>query len=190
MRFLVQFIVLVSAAFAAMPEWKPVDPADLALKSPRVEKDADAEAIFWEVWVMDEGEGGSPRTVLTHYVRLKIFTARGREKHSTIDLAVAGKIRIADVAGRTIKPDGTILELKKDAVFERILVKAGDIKVKAKSFAMPGVEPGAIVEYRWHEYRDGQIANYLRLPFQREVPIELAQYHIKPLNVPYLPFAM
>ena len=41
-----------SAAFALTLEWKPVDPADLSLKEPRVEKDAGAEAIF--------GKRGSP----------------------------------------------------------------------------------------------------------------------------------
>jgi hypothetical protein len=38
-------------------DWKPVDLADLALKAARVEKDAEAEAIFWEVWVADENQG-------------------------------------------------------------------------------------------------------------------------------------
>ena len=141
-RIALLFAVLVFSvqlALGAGLEWKPVDPADLALKSPRVEKDADAEAIFWEVWVMDELQGSDPHTVLTHYVRMKIFTDRGREKHSTIDLPFAGKNRIADIAGRTIKPDGSILDLKKDAVFERTLLKVGGLKVQAKSFAMPGV---------------------------------------------------
>ena len=193
MRYLPQsfvFILLAQSALVAGVDWKPVDPADLALKSSRVEKDADAEAIFWEVWVMDEVQGGEPHSVLTNYVRIKIFTDRGREKHSTVDLQFAGKNRIADVAGRTIKPDGTILELKKDAVFERMVVKAGGFKVKAKSFAMPGVEPGAIIEYRWREFRDEQLANYVRLPFQRDLPIQLVQYHIKPLNIPYFPYGM
>ena len=192
-RIALLFAVLVfsvQVAPGALPDWKPVDPADLALKAPRVEKDADAEAIFWEVWVMDELQGSDPRTVLTHYVRMKIFTDRGREKHSTIDLPFAGKHRIADIAGRTIKPDGSILELKKDAVFERTLVKVGGLKVQAKSFAMPGVEPGALIEYRWREFRDDQLANYVRLPFQREVPVQLVTYHIKPLSSPYFPFGM
>lgn len=46
-----------NAAQAAPSDWKPVDPADLALATPRVEKDADAEAIFWEVSITDEFSG-------------------------------------------------------------------------------------------------------------------------------------
>ncbi len=71
------FLLGVSfAASASSDDWRPVDPADLALKTSTVEKDADAEALFWEVRVDDEVEGGTPRTVLRHYVRIKIFTLR------------------------------------------------------------------------------------------------------------------
>jgi hypothetical protein len=45
------------SATALAEDWKPIDPAQLALKAPIVEKDADAEAIFWEVKVMDEYTG-------------------------------------------------------------------------------------------------------------------------------------
>ncbi len=175
---------------AANLDWKPVDPADLALKTPRVDKDAGAEAILWEVWVADELHGQDFETVLSNYIRIKIFNERGRDSHATIDLPFAGKVHIGDVAGRTIKPDGRILELKKDAVFERTIVKAGGLKVKAVSFAMPGVEPGDVIEYRYREYRDNEVSNYAHLYFQHDVPIQLVRYHIKPLNVRWLPFAM
>jgi hypothetical protein len=56
------------AAFAG-DDWLPLHPADLALKAPLVDKDADAEAILWEVRLSDEVESGKPSTVLRHYVR-------------------------------------------------------------------------------------------------------------------------
>src|ERR1700704_1664464 len=92
--------VLPSAAFAG-DDWLPVDPAHLALKAPVVEKDADAEAIFWEVRVEDEVDGSTPRTVLTHYIRIKIFTERGRESQSKIDITYVDGNKISDIAGRT-----------------------------------------------------------------------------------------
>jgi hypothetical protein len=97
-------------------DWKPVDPAELALKSPAVEKDADAEALFWEVRVADEVEGGSVRTVLTHYIRIKIFTERGRESQSKIDIPFLSNWSIRDIAARTIKLDGSMVEIKKDDI--------------------------------------------------------------------------
>jgi hypothetical protein len=94
--------------------WRPVDPAELSLKAPVVEKDADAEALFWEVHIDDTLEG----VVFNHYIRIKIFTERGREDQSKIDIPF-GKfsrkghnVAIKDIAARTIKPDGSIVELK------------------------------------------------------------------------------
>ena len=177
--------VLLLIAFAATStlagDWKPVDPAELALKAPVVEKDADAEAIFWEVRVDDNPEGD---LIFNHYIRIKIFTERGREAQSRVDI-VFGKlfrsnIQIKDIAGRTIKPDGSIIELKKADIFERDIVRASGLKAKAKTFAMPGVEPGAIIEYRWREVRANQSAQYIRLQFQRDIPVQSVKYYIKP----------
>lgn len=188
----VAFLIALAAspARAFGDDWKPVDPADLALKAPAVEKDADAEAIFWEVHVADDVDGGTPRTVLRHYVRIKIFTERGRESQSKIDIPFFRGTQIKDIAARTIKPDGHIVELKKDDVFERTIVRLSGLKLKAKSFAMPSVEPGAIIEYRWREIRGDALANYIRLQFQRDVPVQLVKYYIKPLSLPGFPFGM
>ena len=171
-------------------DWKPIDPAQLALKAAMVEKDADAEALFWEVKLLDELEGATPRTVLKHYVRIKVFTERGRETQSKIDIPYLSNWRVQDIAARTIKPDGTIVELKKSDVLERTIEKANGVKVKAKSFAMPGVEPGAVIEYRWKEVRNDRLANYVRLYFQREVPVHLVKYYLKPLSFPGWPYGM
>jgi hypothetical protein len=193
--------LLVSALLAATAtagdkwdEWKPVDPAQLALKTPLVEKDADAEAFFWEVRVADELEGGNLRTVHTNYIRIKIFTERGREKQSRVDIPF-GKIfginiQVKDIAARTIKPDGTIVELKKEDIFERTIAKSSGLKLKAKSFAMPGAEPGSLIEYRWKEVRGDSISDYDRLEFSREIPVQLVKYYIKPLNHPLFPYGM
>jgi len=180
-------LLLVLLSVAAIPvfgfgdqEWKPLDPSQLGLKTPVVEKDADAEALFWEVRVDD---GGETDLVFSHYLRIKIFTERGRESQSKIDITPFGpNIKIKDVAGRTIKPNGEIIELKKEDVFEKTIVKAGALKLKAKTFAMPGVEPGSIIEYRWREVYPGRSANRTRLYFQRDIPVQTITYYIKPAS--------
>ncbi|HYY94124.1 MAG TPA: DUF3857 domain-containing protein, partial [Pyrinomonadaceae bacterium] len=162
-------------------EWRPVDPAQLAATTPVVEKDADAEALFWEVRVDYSKEG----MILNHYVRVKIYNDRGRESQSKIDIfapKVGGtQTEIKDIAARTVKPDGTIVEVKKEDIFERTVVKASGVKVKAKSFAMPGVEPGAIIEYRWREVRRDVFALYAEYDFSRDIPVQQVKYYIKPL---------
>lgn len=153
--------------------WKPIDPAHLSLKSPVVEPDADAEAIFWEIHV----DAKPDRAIFVNYIRIKVFTERGKESQSKIDLPFFGKSKIEDVAARTIKPDGTIIELKKEAIAERTLVKVGGLKLRAKSFVMPAVEPGAIIEYRWKEMRRDQY--FLPLHFQRDIPLQTVKYIFK-----------
>ena len=177
-------------SFAGGDEWRPIDPAELSSKTPVVEKDADAEALFWEVRVSDEVEGGMVRTVLTHYLRIKIFTERGRESQSKIDIPYLNTWKISDIAARTVTPDNRIISLKKEDVFERTIVRASGLRIKAKSFAMPGVEPGSIIEYRWREVRNDRLANYIRLQFQRDVPVQLVKYYIKPLSHPDFPYGM
>jgi Domain of Unknown Function with PDB structure (DUF3857) len=174
--------IFCSQPSLAVEDWRAIDPAELALKASVVEKDSDAEALFWEVRV-DDGAAGE--IVFSNYVRVKVFTERGKESQSQIDLQYLGSNKIKDISARTIKPDGSIAELKKDDVHERTIVKASGLKVKAKSFAMPGVEPGAIIEYRWKEVQTDSDANYTDLQFQRDIPARSVTYLVRPYTGPY-----
>ncbi|HMV50504.1 MAG TPA: DUF3857 domain-containing protein [Blastocatellia bacterium] len=176
--------LLAAAASAQTLQWKAPDPAHLAMKAPVVEKDADAEALLWEVYINDSSE---TTTDFTHFLRIKIFTDRGKETQSKIDIPYLNSVSIKDIAGRTIKPDGSIIELKKDAVFDREIVKFGRLRLKAKSFAMPGIEPGSIIEYRWREVHNGG-ANYVKMEFQRDIPVQAVRYYLKPF--PYAVYPM
>jgi len=175
-----------ATALTVGDEWRPLDPAELALKTSTVEKDADAEALFWEVRLDDSQ---LEEFSLKNYIRLKVFTERGKESQSRVELPFIGSTRIKDIAARVIKPDGSILELKKDDVLEKTIVNASGLKLKAKSFVLPGVEPGAIIEYRWREVIPGGSANNLRIQFQRDIPVGNVTYFLKPFQgMRYLPF--
>jgi hypothetical protein len=163
-------------AIAQTKDWKPIDPAHLALKAPTVEKDADAEALLWEIYINDASDAG---TDFIHYLRVKVFTERGKETQSKIDIPYFNGVSVRDIAARTIKPDGTIVELKKDAIFDREVIKFGRFKLKSKSFALPAIEPGAIIEYRWREVYEYE-TNYVKMDFQRDIPVQLIRYYLKP----------
>lgn len=158
-------------------DWRPVNPAELAQKAPIVDPDADAEAIFWDVRVDD---GGKNDLVLSHYIRIKIFTERGRQQQSKIDIPFLSGTKITDVAARTIKANGSIVELAKEDVLEKTIVKVSGLDLKARSFAFPALEPGAIIEYKWREVIPHASANNMRLQFQRDIPVQSVTYHIKP----------
>jgi hypothetical protein len=170
--------------------WLPVDPAELALKTGRIDPTADAEALLWDVRLTDSETTDDLMLILEHYVRIKVFTERGRDAHGKVDLTYTDDERVRDVEGRTISPTGTITELRGQDVFDRTIVKTDGLKLKAKSFVMPAVVPGSIIEYRWREIRDNALANDLELPFQRDIPTHLVRYHLKPLPVRDLGFQM
>ncbi len=172
----------VSGQVGVNVSWLPITEAERSLKAPLVEKDAGVEALFWRVHVIDEFKGQDLERVLYHYVRLKVFDEKGKERAATIDIPFGEKTSIMDLSGRTIKADGTELALKKDSVFERDLVKGVGNRRRVKSFAMPGVEPGAIVEYRWKEIRHDPSILYIRLQFQREYPVQKVTYFLKPIS--------
>jgi hypothetical protein len=171
--------------------WLPITDAERASKAPVVEPGAGAEAIFWRVHVLDDVlDGRELQRILYHYVRLKIFNEEGKTKVATIDIPFSERESILDIAGRTVKPDGTELELKKNAIYERDRVRVGGFRIKVKSFAMPGVEPGSIVEYRWKEIRHDPSSLYMRLQFQLEYPAQRITYYIRPLPSRYTAYRM
>lgn len=111
---LLTLIFLICSPLNAV-EWEAVLESDLSIDQPKIDPEADAEAIFWKVWITDHMLGGQqPQTIKEQYLRIKVFTDRGVEDHSTIDLVSStGETRIADLRARTIKPDGRIIELEK-----------------------------------------------------------------------------
>ncbi len=184
------FLLLINlqSVIAQDKEWREVSQADLQAKAPKVEPDADAEAIFWEVRVDD---GSLTDLIMKHYIRVKIFTERGREKYSKIDIPFVKGMKIKNIEARVIKSDGSIVEITKTDVFEREIIKSNDVKIKAKSFAMPNIEPGVIVEYRYQEVIPYSSANDMRMIFQRDVPIQTISYYFRPAaDTKYLTFNM
>src|SRR5260370_14239486 len=183
--FLLFIIVVCFVLYAFLPasavgeDWRAITPEELAMKTPKVDPDADAEAIFWEVRIDDSS---SEDLSLKHYVRVKIFNERGREKYGKFDIPFTKGMKIKDVAARVTKPDGSAVEIQKDDIFEREIIKANGLKVKDKSFAVPNVESGVIVEYRYREVISDAGASGMRLKFQRDIPVQNLSYYYKPYN--------
>lgn len=187
-------LLVLLFAFSMVPvlafgdEWRPISPAEMQMKSPKVEPDADAEAIFWEIRIDDSA---TDRLTESNYVRVKIFTERGREKYSKIDISYVKGVKIKDLMARVIKPDGTIVEVAQTEIFDREIAKLDKTKVKSKSFAVTGIEPGVIVEYQYKKVTMGGSANGMRMRFQYDIPIQTISYFYKgAFSTRGLPFNM
>ncbi len=80
------------------------------------------------------------------YSRIKVLTEEGR-KYADIEIPFfkdSGKI--VNIHARTISPDGTITNFD-GKVFEKNIIKARGLKYLAKTFTLPGVQVGSILEY-------------------------------------------
>lgn len=174
-------------------DWRPIDPAVLALKQSATDPNADAEALFREVHVSSE-QLQYVKNFYSEYVRIKVFTERGKDR-ANVELPYFGKTTIYGVQGRTIHPDGSVVELAKDAIFDKVLEKRG-FKTKVITFALPSVEPGSIIEYRYSA-TEGDDTHYYgnrELEVQSSFPVDEVTFYIKPLpanlygTMRYMPF--
>ncbi|NNE65080.1 MAG: DUF3857 and transglutaminase domain-containing protein [Pyrinomonadaceae bacterium] len=179
------FTILITLAFATVAaasetiQWKPVTPAELSMREPVVDKDADAEAIFWEVRLDDKSR---KKLYYEHYVRVKIFTERGRERFAKMDIPYTKRMKVENIAARVIKPDGSITNVSASEIFDREIIKSKRLKIRAKSFAVPGIEPGVIVEYQYRERFKSDSLQGERLVFQRDIPIQRVTYYMRPFR--------
>jgi len=166
---ILSLLVFAGLAYAGDDDnWRPVTQEELAQKESKVEKDADAEAIFWDTsYDIDILRSVKVKT----YVRIKIFTGRGRDQYSTIKILNLPGTKLSDISARVTKPDGSIIELKKNDIFDSTVVKLNKTAIKAKSFIAPNLEVGSILEYRYHEEFPGW-NSVTEMMFQQEIPAQ------------------
>jgi hypothetical protein len=172
-------LVLFADRAQAAPKWKPVDPAELADNKPHVDPDAGAEIILQDVSLDHSSWYGADNTT---YVRIKIYNQRGVDKFSIVELPYDEHSKLSYIFARTIKPDGTTVELDPKDIYDREIIKADNIRRKVKAFAPPGLEPGAIVEYRYTEITD-EATMSVQMFFQSKIPARLVRFRLKLLKI-------
>jgi hypothetical protein len=123
-------------------EWQPITPEDLQMKR---EPKAPAAAAIYLYRQVDRNDADSTESI---YSRIKILTDEGR-KHANVEIPyLKGSSSIRGLQARIIRPDGSIAEFD-GTVYEKPLIKARGVKMMSKSFTLPGVEVGSIIEYRY-----------------------------------------
>jgi transglutaminase-like putative cysteine protease len=181
-------VVLMLAACAmvspgAAQDFDPLDPAALQRTSPKLDPNADAEYLLRKTKIEDRVYGGDNVVLIySNYVRLKIYTERGKERYSTIDLAVGMDGTLSDLKARTILPDGRVVPLEKDAIFERDVKRPNGRTVRRRSFTMPAVEVGAVLEYQWRQTYNNRYSDNLHLDVQQEEPAWQVTFELKPID--------
>jgi hypothetical protein len=184
------FLLFVVRPVSAGDDWLPVSPEDLALKDNPKSPGTDAMILYRES-VINSEHIFTDGVAVFEYVRVKIFT-KGGTKEGDVEIPFvkksfdywsapsAGAFDIGDVRGRTIRPDGSIVNFD-GKVYERSISKSGRRKYLAKTFTMPDVEPGCIIEYRfrrqygpfWFVGQEWVLSSHL---FTREAHFTMSPY--------------
>jgi hypothetical protein len=140
-------IVLGVAAWRPGIAWagvgfQPVSPDELKMTSEPLAPGAPAIILFRQLDRDDNGRTGHE----DNYFRIKILNEEGR-KHADVEIPFFKESQdVVSVHGRTIKPDGSIANFD-GRVFEKNLVKGRGVRYLAKTFTLPDVQVGGIIEY-------------------------------------------
>src|SRR4051812_6480257 len=149
-RFRILPLTLLAVTFCAPQAWgdgPAIAPEHLKMTDLPQQKGAPA------VILLREEVANDPQNYHSVYVRIKILTEAGR-RYADVEIPYSRRnFKIEGVSGRTIRPDGSIVEFD-GKVFDKMVVKGKrgrgeQIRVHVKSFTLPDVQVGSILDYRY-----------------------------------------
>ena len=145
-------------------DWPPVSPEDLSMTS--IKEQPGAAAVCLQREEIDD----DMNNVHSVYKRIKILTDAGRE-YANVELPYSHRgFTIAGISGRTVHADGSVVAFE-GKPFDKTVEKSGGIRINVKSFTLPDVQVGSIIDYRYSlRYED-----HMLLPPEWEVQTELFQ---------------
>lgn len=165
--------------------FQPVSPDELKMTSEPLAPGAPAIILFREV---DRDDNG----LTSHeynYFRIKILTEEGR-KYADIEIPFFKEQgNITGIHARTIRPDGSVVNFE-GKMFEKSIVKAKGLKYLAKTFTLPEVEAGSIIEYFYTNDLSERYIYDSRWILSNELFTKRAKFSLKPYHSDYSPISV
>jgi len=147
--FLVGACALTQLSWAQ--EWLPIDQRELQLTSEPNAPGAPAVYLYRQV---DRSDANFNQT---SYFRIKILSEEGL-KYANVEIPFEQRFESVErIRARTIHPDGSSVDFD-GKVYEKPIVKARGAQLMEKTFTLPDVQVGSIIEYRYnHSRRQGWV---------------------------------
>jgi len=126
-------------------DWLPITQQDLAVKDVPHDPGADAIQLYMSYYKDDDAK------FVSVYKRIKILRQGALEagrKLVDVEIPIEPGQSLKELTARTIHPDQKIVEFT-GKPFERVLIKRRGVKYTAKTFSLPDVTVGSIIEYRY-----------------------------------------
>jgi hypothetical protein len=170
---------LTMHASAKADDWPPITPEELSMKALPEQPGAAAVVLLREE-VSDD-----PNNHRTVHMRIKVLTEPGR-KYADVEIPYSRRhFTIYDVSGRTIHSDGSIIPFT-GKPFDKVMVRrkerGKEERYQVKSFTLPDVQVGSILEFQYHQSYD----DHSFYPPEWEVQTELFQ---KKATFKFIPYA-
>ncbi|HEY3616322.1 MAG TPA: DUF3857 domain-containing protein, partial [Candidatus Sulfotelmatobacter sp.] len=179
---LVVFITTLVPNAAWAVGFQAVLPDELKMTSEPKAPGAPALILFREVDRDDRGQTAHEDV----YFRLKILTEEGR-KYADIEIPFFKEEgKVVNLHARTIEPDGTIVNFSGKA-FDKMIVKARGVKYMAKTFTLPDVQVGSILEYYYTTDLSENFIFNSRWILSNELFTKNAKFSLKPYTSSYVP---
>jgi len=156
-------------------DWLPITPEELQMTSELLAPGAPAICLYRQV---DRDDNEARETV---YTRIKIFTDEGR-KYADVEIPfIKGQGNVSGVRARSIRADGRVVNFD-GKIFEKTVVKARGLSFLAKTFTMPDVQAGSIIEYRYTSEWSPEWVYDSRWVVSEELFTKRAKFSLKPNN--------
>jgi hypothetical protein len=199
--FAALFLAVLCATIptAHADDWLPISQDELKMTSDPKAPGAPAIYLYRQVDRADLSRGSYEHD----YVRIKVLTEAGRD-YANIEIPYRDKMSISRIRARTVRPDGSIANFD-GQVFKTTTQKNRDSKFLAKTFTVPDVQVGSIIEYHFtYDFDDNWVfasewiisaplftkkalftlKPYERIPYQWNWPAGLPDGASKPVQDP------
>lgn len=174
--FLALAATRLCAPVSAGDEWLAIAPEELKMTSVPEAPGAPAIYLYRQVDRDDQ------QAHEYNYLRVKILTEEGRKQADVEIPFFKGEANIHNIKARTIRPDGSIQNFD-GRVYEKTIVKAKGVKYLAKTFTLPDVQVGSIIEY--HYMRDWDQGIYFKEAhwiLAEDLYTRSAKFSLKPIS--------
>jgi hypothetical protein len=158
------------------PAWPPVPPEELALKDNAFDPGSAALILEYEV------QTDNTKSTETTYKRIKIFREEGK-KFADVEIRYFEKFtRVEEIHARVTSPSGKAEDFN-GAIYDKEVVKLKKFRFNAKTFTLPNVEVGSVIEYsyrmHWHSDIPDVIKNPSRYLISEAIAYPAAEWDIQ-----------
>jgi hypothetical protein len=134
-------LVLVIPSHAQNEDWIQITPQEMQINEVPGDPGASAIQLYFADYIDDELHNEF------YHAAIKILNEKGK-KYADVEIEIPSEGSVSGLKARTIEPDGRIVEFS-GKPFQKTIFKGKGIKVQAKTFTMPEVQVGSIIEYKY-----------------------------------------